>query len=72
MYFLNTVFRSFKVYGLYQKKKKSRQKNLNMINTREYESRNYVYALQSYSIFSILHYESCNPKQAVSKWDKLI
>lgn len=77
MYFLNTVFRLFKVYGLCQKqtnnqtkqktKQNLRKKNLNMTNTTEYEPRNYLYALQSYSIFSILHYESCNLKQAVSK-----
>lgn len=71
MYFLNRVFRLFN-----QTNKKTKQnlskKNLNMTNTTEYESRNYLHALQSYSIFSILHYESRNLQQAVSKWDKLI
>lgn len=53
-------------------KKKKKAKNLNMSNAVEYASRNYMYALQSYAIFSVLHYKSCNLKQALSKWDRLI
>lgn len=87
MCFLKKVCSLFKVYGMCQKKKKktkqkTRTKNLNKIvlhspffamsNTVEYASRNYTYALQSYAIFSVLHIESCNLKQALSKLDKLI
>lgn len=61
MYFLKKVYSLFKVYGLCQEKKKGEGGAwLNVSNSIEYASRSYIYALHSYAIFSVLHYDSCN------------